>query len=55
VRPGTVSREPYNHYALLRTIEAIFALPPLGYAAASDLKVFGADVFSADEPHLRAR
>jgi hypothetical protein len=55
VRPGTVSREPYNHYALLRTIEAIFALPPLGYAAASDLKVFGADVFSADEPHPPAR
>src|SRR6516164_11675530 len=24
VRPGTVSSAPYNHYALLRTIEAIF-------------------------------
>ncbi len=33
--PGTVSQEPYNHYSLLRTIEAIFALPPLGYAASA--------------------
>ena len=30
VRAGTVSHEPYNHYSLLRTIEAIFALPPSG-------------------------
>jgi hypothetical protein len=50
VRSGTVSNEPYNHYALLRTVEAIFGLPLLGYAAASDLKAFGADVFSAAAP-----
>ena len=47
VRPGTVSHQPYNHYSLLRTVESIFALPPLGYAAAADLKTFGVDVFSA--------
>ncbi len=47
VRPGTVSSQPYNHYSLLRTVETIFALPPLGYAGAPDLKMFGADVFSA--------
>ena len=47
VRPGTVSHQPYNHYSLLRTVESIFALPPLGYAAATDLTIFGADVFSA--------
>ena len=34
VKPGTVAHIPYNHYALLRTVEAIFALPRLGYAAA---------------------
>jgi hypothetical protein len=51
VAPGTVSDQPYNHYALLRTVEAIFSLPPLGYAAAPGLKVFGADVFSAAAPH----
>jgi hypothetical protein len=55
VRPGTVSREPYNHYALLRTIETIFTLPPLGYAAAPDLRAFGADVFTAAVPHPPAR
>ena len=55
VRPGTLSHESYNHYSLLRTIEAIFELPPLGYAAAADLKVFGADVFSAGAPHPPAR
>jgi phosphatidylinositol-3-phosphatase len=47
VRPGTVSGVPYNHYSLLRTVEAIFGLGYLGYAAQPDLKVFGADVFTA--------
>jgi phosphatidylinositol-3-phosphatase len=47
VKPGTVSAVPYNHYSLLRTVEAIFALPYLGYAAQEDLRVFGRDVFSA--------
>jgi hypothetical protein len=47
VKPGTVSAVPYNHYSLLRTVEAIFSLPPLGYAAEPDLAPFGSDVFSA--------
>src|SRR5215472_7790246 len=47
VAPGTVSAIPYNHYSLLRTVEEIFGLPPLGYAAAAQLRPFGADVFSA--------
>jgi hypothetical protein len=55
VRPGTVSHEQYNHYSLLRTIEAIFALQPLGYAAAADLRVFGADVFNAGAQHPPVR
>jgi len=55
VAPGTVSDQPYNHYALLRTVEAIFSLPPLGYAAAPDLNAFGADVFSAAAPHPPAQ
>jgi hypothetical protein len=50
VRPGTASAVPYNHYSLLRTVEAIFALPPLGYAASPDPGTFGPDVFS---PHAR--
>ena len=50
VRPGTVSTVPYNHYSLLRTVEAIFGLRYLGYAAERDLHIFGADVFSASRP-----
>jgi hypothetical protein len=33
IEPGTRSDVPYNHYSLLATVEAIFGLPPLGYAA----------------------
>jgi hypothetical protein len=50
VKPGTVSDVPYNHYSLLRTVEAIFGLTFLGYAAEADLKVFGPDVFTALAP-----
>ena len=50
VTPGTVSAVPYNHYSLLRTVEAIFALPYLGYAAEEGLRLFGRDVFSAAPP-----
>jgi len=55
VKPGTASAVPYNHYSLLRTVEAIFSLPPLGYAAEPDLARFGADVFSAAAPPPPAR
>jgi phosphatidylinositol-3-phosphatase len=47
IKPGTVSSTPYNHYSLLRTMEDIFGVPHLGYAAASPLRPFGADVFTA--------
>jgi hypothetical protein len=46
VTPGTVSNTPYNHYSLLRSMEDIFGLTHLGYAARSDLVPFGADVFT---------
>lgn len=46
IRPGTVSTVPYNHYALLRTVEDIFGLPHLGFAGAPGLKSFGSDVFT---------
>ena len=55
VKPGTVSDVAYNHYSLLRTVETLFGLPPLGYAAQSDLEVFGPDVFTAAVPHPPAR
>jgi phosphatidylinositol-3-phosphatase len=47
IKPGTVSSTPYNHYSLLRAMEDIFGVPHLGYAAASPLHAFGADVFTA--------
>jgi hypothetical protein len=40
-----VNATPYNHYALLRTIEDLFGLTHLGYANASGVVSFGADVF----------
>ena len=55
VRPATVSTVPYNHYSLLRTVEAIFGLEPLGYAASPGARVFGADVFSGAAPRPPAR
>jgi phosphatidylinositol-3-phosphatase len=52
VKGGTVSQQPYNHYSLLRTVEAIFGLPPLGYANEAGVRVWGADVFSAGTPRM---
>jgi phosphatidylinositol-3-phosphatase len=45
IEPGTVSTEPYNHYSLLRTVEDVFGLAHLGYAAEPDLQPLGSDVF----------
>ena len=45
--PGTVSDVPYNHYAMLRSIEDIFGIPHLGYAGQPGLTSFGADVFAS--------
>jgi phosphatidylinositol-3-phosphatase len=47
IRPGTVSDVPYNHYALLRSLEDLYGLPYLGYAGQSGLVSLGADVFAA--------
>jgi phosphatidylinositol-3-phosphatase len=46
ITPGTVSRVPYNHYSLLRSLEDIFGLPHLGYAGQRGLRSFGRDVFT---------
>jgi phospholipase C len=55
VKPGTVTAEAYNHYSLLRTVEELFGLTPLGYAAEPNLKVFGPDVFTAAARHPPAQ
>lgn len=42
---GGFVQEPYNHYSLLATIEQIFGLPKLGYAALPEVKPFSAALF----------
>jgi phosphatidylinositol-3-phosphatase len=42
IQPGTVSKDPYNHYSLLRSIEDNFGLPHLGFAGQTGLKPFDA-------------
>jgi phospholipase C len=46
IRPGTVTSTAYNHYALLRSVEDLFDLPHLGYAAQAGLQAFGADIYT---------
>jgi hypothetical protein len=46
VRPGTWSTTSYNHYSLLASLEDLFGLPRLGYAAAPALNRFGLDVYN---------
>lgn len=50
IKPGTVSKTPYNHYALLKSIEDFFDLDHLGYAGQKGLKTFGRDIFNANGP-----
>jgi phosphatidylinositol-3-phosphatase len=45
VKAGSVDQDPYNHFSLLRTIEDLFGLKHLGYAAASGVSSFGVSVF----------
>jgi hypothetical protein len=46
IRPGTVSSVPYNHYSLLASVEDIFGLSRLGYAATTT-STFGSDIFGS--------
>ncbi len=50
IRPGTITNTAYNHYALLRSVEDLFALPHLGYAAQAGLQPFGADIYTRSSP-----
>jgi hypothetical protein len=46
IKPGSVNDTPYNHYSLLRSMEDIFGVPHLAYAAQDGLKPFEEDVFN---------
>jgi hypothetical protein len=47
VKPNTSDATPYNHYALLCSVEDVFSLPHLANANAKGLKCFGKDVYDA--------
>jgi phosphatidylinositol-3-phosphatase len=53
IKPGTVSQVPYNHYALLRSVEDNFGLAHLGFAGQAGLRAFGADIFT--QPNGRSQ
>ena len=46
IKPGTVSKQAYNHYSQLRSFEDVFGLPHLGYAAQEGLRPFADDIFT---------
>ena len=46
-KPKTTSATPYNHYALLCSMEDVFGLSHLGFAGAPGLTCFGKDVYNA--------
>ncbi|WP_199223872.1 alkaline phosphatase family protein [Paraconexibacter algicola] len=50
VQPGSRTDTPYNHYALLRSVEDVFGLDHLGYAAMPGLRAFGEDVYDRTAP-----
>jgi hypothetical protein len=45
IEAGTTNATPYNHYALLCSVENLFGLGHLGFAGAPGLKCFGTDVY----------
>jgi len=47
VKGATTSQEPFNHFSLLRTIEDIFSLKHLGYAALAEVKPLAPALFTA--------
>jgi hypothetical protein len=50
IQPGSTNPTEYNHYSLLRSMEDLFGLPHLAFAAQDGLKPFGSDVFNAIAP-----
>ncbi len=46
VDPGTIDLQAYNHFSLLRTLEDLYGLDHLGYAARPGLSTFGPSLFT---------
>src|SRR3954453_5036158 len=47
ITPGSTNTNEYNHYSFLRSLEDLFGVSHLGYAAQDGLVPFGDDVFNA--------
>ena len=47
IKPGTVTQTAYNHYSLLRSVEDLFGLSHIGFAAQAGLASFGSDVLTS--------
>jgi hypothetical protein len=45
-KPGATNATPYNHYALLCSLENVWGLDHLGFAGAPGLTCFGKDVYN---------
>jgi phospholipase C len=50
VRAGSINSTPYNHYSLLRSVQALFGLGPLGYSGQAGLRAFGDDIYNGLGP-----
>src|SRR5205085_9780355 len=46
IKPGTQTKQEYNHYSMLRSVEDVFGLAHLGYAGVDGLRPFGSDIFT---------
>jgi hypothetical protein len=56
IDPGTIDEAGYNHFTLLRSVEDLFGLGHLGYAAQAGLQSLGPDLFTCYDPSTpRAR
>jgi phosphatidylinositol-3-phosphatase len=53
VQAGSVNSTAYNHFSFLRSVEDLFGLRHLGFAAQGGLKAFGSDVFNGGPPSVR--
>ncbi|HET9101934.1 MAG TPA: alkaline phosphatase family protein [Solirubrobacteraceae bacterium] len=46
IAPGTVTMTPYNHYSMLASVEDLFGLSHLGYAAGPGATAFTSDIYN---------
>jgi hypothetical protein len=51
VEPGKVEEAEFaNHFTLLKTLETMFGVEPLGYAAEEEMPTLSANLFKSEEP-----